>query len=134
MTAHLDTDPSVSGQAVFCLNRWLAAVASDGILLLKFAMRRDPAIQILQHALPRLKQQYCVQDLAIFGSVARDEAGPESDVDILVTFEGPATFDGFMGLDIDLAGILGRKVDLVTNKALKPLMRPSVEKDLVHVP
>ena len=48
-------------------------------------MRRQEALRILllQNAKPRLRASYGVQDLAIFGSVAKDEAGPESDVDIL---------------------------------------------------
>jgi predicted nucleotidyltransferase len=74
-----------------------------------------------------------VKDLALFGSVARDEATSQSDVDILVTFNGPATFDGFLGLEETLESLLGGKVDLVTDKALKPLIRPSVERDLIHV-
>ena len=97
-------------------------------------MTRAEAIRILQKALPGLKERFGVQDLAIFGSVARDEAGPESDVDVLVTFEGRTRFRAFMGLQFELEDILGGKVDLVTSKALKPLTRPSIEKDLVHVP
>lgn len=96
-------------------------------------MRRDVAIQMLRDALPRLKERYQVHDLALFGSVARDEAGPESDIDILVTFEGPATFDGFMGLEEALNALLGQRVDLVTQDAVKPLIRPFVERDLIHV-
>ncbi len=83
--------------------------------------------------MPALRDKYGVLDLAIFGSVARDEARPDSDVDILVTFDGPATFDGYMGLEETLVTLLGLKVDLVTDKSLKPLIRPSVEKDLIHV-
>ena len=97
-------------------------------------MTRAEAIRILQKALPGLKERYGVQDLAIFGSVARDEAGPESDIDVLVAFEGRTRFRAFMGLQFELEDILGVKVDLVTQKALKPLTRPAVEKDLIHVP
>ncbi|MGA2079944.1 MAG: nucleotidyltransferase family protein [Holophaga sp.] len=96
-------------------------------------MRRNDAIRILRSALPVLRDKYGVKDLALFGSVARDEATSQSDVDILVTFNGPATFDGFLGLEETLESLLGGKVDLVTDKALKPLIRPSVERDLIHV-
>lgn len=97
------------------------------------AVRRNDAIRILRSALPVLRDKYGVKDLALFGSVARDEATSQSDVDILVTFNGPATFDGFLGLEETLESLLGGKVDLVTDKALKPLIRPSVERDLIHV-
>jgi predicted nucleotidyltransferase len=100
----------------------------------RFAMIREEAMKILQKALPGLKERYGVQDLALFGSVARNEARPESDVDVLVTFEGRTHFRAFMGLQFELEDILGAKVDLVTPKALKPLARSSVEKDLIHVP
>ena len=97
-------------------------------------MTREEAIRILHKALPGLKERYGVQDLALFGSVARDEAGPASDVDVLVTFEGRTRFRAFMGLQFEREDILGTKVDLVTPKALKPLIKPSIEKDLIHVP
>ena len=97
-------------------------------------MKCQEAIQILHKALPGLKGRFGIVDLALFGSVARNEAGPESDVDILVTFAGPATFDGYMDLQESLETLLGREVDLVTSKAVKPLLRPYIEQDLVHVP
>jgi len=73
------------------------------------------------------------KSLALFGSVARDEAGPESDLDLLLEFEGPATFDLFMGLKLFLEDLLGCRVDLVMQKALKPRMRPMVEREAVRV-
>jgi predicted nucleotidyltransferase len=83
--------------------------------------------------LPGLRERFGVQDLAIFGSVARDEAGPGSDVDVLVTFEGRTGFRAFMGLQFELEAILGTRVDLVTPKAMKPTLRPRIERDLIHV-
>ena len=74
-----------------------------------------------------------MKSLAVFGSVARGEAGPDSDVDILVEFEGRATFDRYMGLKFFLEDLLGRRVDLVTRKALKPRMRPYVEREAIYV-
>ncbi|MDR3669410.1 MAG: nucleotidyltransferase family protein [Holophaga sp.] len=97
-------------------------------------MTRAEAIRILHKALPGLKERYGVQELALFGSVARDEAGPGSDIDVLVTFQGRTRFRAFMGLQFELEDLLGVKVDLATQKALKPLARPSIMKDLVHVP
>ncbi len=54
-----------------------------------------------------------VKTLAVFGSVARDEARTDSDVDILVEFQGPATFNGYMDLKFFLEDLVGRPVDLV---------------------
>lgn len=96
-------------------------------------MTREEAIRILHEALPGLKERYGVQDLGIFGSVARNEAGPESDVDILVTLGDGVDFFMFMDLQFRLEELLGLKIDLVTPRALKPLTRPSIERDLIHV-
>ena len=96
-------------------------------------MNRQQVIQILHEALPGLRQRFGVQDLAIFGSVARDEAGPGSDIDVLVTFDGRTRFRAFMGLQFELEAILGTRVDLVTPKAMKPALRPHIERDLIHV-
>ena len=74
-----------------------------------------------------------VKSLALFGSVARGEGGSESDVDVLVEFEGRATFNGYMELKLFLEDLLGHRVDLVTHKALKPRLRPYVEKDAIYV-
>ena len=59
----------------------------------------------------------------MFGSVARDEASPSSDVDVLVEFSGEASFDQFMDLTCYLEDLFGRSVDLVTTKALRPELR-----------
>jgi predicted nucleotidyltransferase len=74
-----------------------------------------------------------VKSLSIFGSVARGEERPDSDVDILVEFEGRATFDRFMDTKFYLEELLGCKVDLVVPQAIKPRMKPHVMQDLVHV-
>ena len=74
-----------------------------------------------------------VRSLSIFGSVARGEERPDSDVDILVEFEGHATFDRFMDTKFYLEEILECKVDLVTPQAIKPRMKPYIMQDLVHV-
>src|ERR1043165_3286992 len=63
-----------------------------------------------------------VKSLSIFGSFARGEERPDSDIDILVEFQGCATFDRYMDTKFYLEELLGRKVDLVTPKAIKPRM------------
>ena len=66
-------------------------------------MRRADAIALISARREEITRQFGVRSLALFGSVARDEARPDSDVDVLVEFEGPTTFDAHMGL----AGIPG---------------------------
>ena len=80
-----------------------------------------------------LRGQFGVKELLVFGSVARDEARPDSDVDVLVTFVSTARFDQFMELKFYLEELLGARVDLVTRKALRPHMRASVEQEAVNV-
>ena len=96
-------------------------------------MNRDEILETLRTHRDELRKRFGVKSLAIFGSVARDEAGPDSDVDILVEFEGRATFDRYMGLKFFLEDLLGRRVDLVTRKALKPRLRPYVEQEAIYV-
>jgi hypothetical protein len=74
-----------------------------------------------------------VASLSLFGSVARGEATEASDVDLLVRFEGRATFDRYMDLKFFLEDLLGRRVDLVTEKALREEVRPHVEQELLRV-
>ena len=86
-----------------------------------------------------LKQNYVKMDkfgikrIGFFGSVARNEATTGSDVDMLVEFSGPATFDRYMDLKMFLEQMLGAHVDLVTQKALKPRLREVIEKETIYV-
>jgi uncharacterized protein len=95
-------------------------------------MRRDDILQILRTHKVGL-EQFGVASLAVFGSVARDQAGPDSDVDILVEFTDVATFDRYMGLKIYLEDLLGVPIDLATLRALKPRIRPTVEREAIYV-
>jgi uncharacterized protein len=97
------------------------------------AMRREEAIAALCGYLPTVRCDFGVRRIALFGSTARDEAREDSDLDILVDFEIGPTFDSFMGLKFFLEDHLARKVDLVTPDALKPRMRPVVEREAVDV-
>lgn len=78
-----------------------------------------------------LCRRYKVRELSMFGSAARGEMRPDSDIDLLVEFQ-PNAEVGLLdhaGLMLDLAELLGRKVDLVSKKALKPLIRDAVLAD-----
>ncbi|XGW00521.1 MAG: nucleotidyltransferase family protein [Leptolyngbya sp. BL-A-14] len=95
-------------------------------------MRRDEILSILKQHQTTLKQ-LGVRSLALFGSVARDEATSASDVDILVELDPPITFDRYMDVKFYLEDHLGSNVDLVSWKALKPQIRAVVEQEAIHV-
>lgn len=81
----------------------------------------------LREVLPELRRSYGVESLAIFGSIARDQADTGSDVDILVRFQAePPGLFGFVRLERRLSEILSRPVDLVMETALKPRLREKI--------
>jgi predicted nucleotidyltransferase len=74
-----------------------------------------------------------VSSLSLFGSVARGDSTETSDIDLLVRFDGRATFDRYMDLKLFLEDLLGRRVDLVTEQALREEVRAQVEQELLRV-
>jgi len=96
-------------------------------------MRRDEAKAILAKHLDELRHQLGVRRLALFGSVARDTAGPGSDIDFLVEFSGKPTFDAYMELKFALEDWLNCGVDIVTVFALKPRLAENIDRDAVRV-
>lgn len=94
-------------------------------------MRRAVALAILVQHREELRRSG-VRSLAIFGSVARDQAGPESDVDILVEFDRPGGLFDFVNLKLQLEDWLGRRVDLVEPEGLRPEFRDDVRREAVH--
>lgn len=97
-------------------------------------MNRQNIIKLLSSSLAYMRKNFSVSGLSIFGSVARDQALSESDIDILVDFSEPATFDNYMDLKFYLQELLNMNVDLVTQKALRPQIREEIEKELINVP
>lgn len=96
-------------------------------------MTRAQVLKQLAANKAELANRFGVTALALFGSVARDAARADSDVDVLVSFDGPATSARYFGVQFFLEDLLGRPVDLVTEKALRPELRPHVEREAVHV-
>lgn len=96
-------------------------------------MNKDEVLKYLSEHKELLKD-LGVKSIALFGSVARGEEDTDSDLDILVEFHGKATFDKYMELKFFLEDRLNRNVDLVTEKGLRPHVRPKVEKDAIYVP
>ncbi len=92
----------------------------------------EDAKEILKKNRSRLFLTYPLQELAIFGSFARGEAGEDSDIDILVEFSEPVGYE-IVDLVEELEALLHHKVDLVSKKAIRPNLMPFVEKDLIYV-
>ena len=98
-------------------------------------MRREEVIRILQEHRDELTQQYGVKSLALFGSVARNDATDSSDVDLLVEFDDrPVGLFHLGGLQRRLQDILGvEKLDLVMRRAIFPALRDNILGDAVDV-
>jgi predicted nucleotidyltransferase len=96
-------------------------------------MNNQEVIKCLKEKFGEIRQRFSVAKLSIFGSFARGEGSAQSDLDVLVAFEQKATFDLFMDLKFYLEELLGIKVDLVTDKALRPRIRQAIEKELIDV-
>jgi len=88
-------------------------------------------VQVDETKLATLCRQYHVRELSLFGSAARGEMRLDCDIDLLVEFVPGAKVDlvDYAGLMLDLSKLIGRKVDLVSKKGLKPLIRASVLKE-----
>lgn len=82
-------------------------------------------------------QQHAIRELALFGSVTRDDFRPESDVDVLIDFEPDARVGlfEFVGIRDKLAALVGREVDLVTKRMLSPYFKDEVlaNREVVYV-
>jgi hypothetical protein len=93
---------------------------------------RNPAgrVEIPHERIAELCRRYRIRKLALFGSVLRDDFGPDSDVDVLVEFEpGHTPGFGFVAIQDELSTLLGRKVDLNTAKNLSRYFRDAVVRD-----
>ncbi len=96
-------------------------------------MKRSHALQILNKVKPIIVEKFGVTKLALFGSTARDEASDNRDVDILVSFDGPANSARYFGVQFYLEDTLGCRVDLVTDKAVRSQLRPFIEREAIDV-
>ena len=98
-------------------------------------MNRDEILEILRAHRDELRKRFGVKSLAIFGSVARGEAKPESDVDIVVEFNPQAHVGLFKMVELKefLEKVLGCPVDVVTLDGLRPWMRELVRREAVRI-
>lgn len=96
-------------------------------------MQREQILHTLRTHHRHLAEQYGVHSLALFGSVARNEANERSDVDLIVEFARPVGYFGLFALQDYLSQTLGQPVDVGTLPSLKPRLRQQIEQDLIHV-
>ena len=96
-------------------------------------MTREEVVAVLKDRLDEIRRRFSVRSISLFGSVVRGEARHDSDIDVLVVFEGRPTFDAFLDLQFYLEDLLGARVDLVTEKALRLQVRRAIEGELVNV-
>lgn len=96
-------------------------------------MDLDCITSALRQQLPSLAEKYRVNSLGVFGSYVRQQKSPDSDIDLLVTFDDPPGLLRFIELENYLTDLLGVKVDLVMQDALKPMIEKQVLSELVQV-
>ena len=97
-------------------------------------MRRDEVLAVLKAHRPVFVEQFDVERLTLFGSVARDQAEEGSDLDLLVEFTGAKSRSkAYFGLMFYLEDLLEREIDLVTEPALRREFRPYVESEAIRV-
>ncbi|MCB9666477.1 MAG: nucleotidyltransferase family protein [Alphaproteobacteria bacterium] len=93
---------------------------------------RDDILRRLSDARASLREEFEVASFALFGSVARDEARDDSDIDVLVTFRQPIGLVAFGALEQRLADLLGGRVDLVEPDALHPALRDRILREALE--
>ncbi len=96
-------------------------------------MDRSQAVLLLQSHREELYEQYHVASLSLFGSVARNEARLDSDIDILVEFSQPVGLLHFIALQQRLEEILGCKVDLSTYRSLRSGVKENILREAIRV-
>ena len=97
----------------------------------KIHKNKKDILRVIREKQPELTDRFTVRRIGVFGSFARDNVNPKSDVDILVDLAEP-TFDHYMDLKFFLEEALNRSVDLVMADTVKPRLRPIIEKEVVY--
>src|SRR2546423_15535799 len=87
----------------------------------------------LRQQLPSLAERYRVTSLGVFGSYVRQQQRPGSDIDLLVTFDDPPGLLKFIELENYLTDLLGIKVDLVMEDALRPMIGEQILSEVVQI-
>lgn len=91
------------------------------------------AIEEIKRKVNPILEKYGIKYAGVFGSAARGEEEPDSDIDIMVSIDREIGIYEFMTLQHELEEILGKKVDLVSRQAVNKYIRPYIEKDLTSI-
>ena len=117
-----------TGQGVVSPPSWLRPSVIMKLMVTDTAMR-----QALRRMLPELRARYGVRRLYVFGSRARGDAHPDSDLDLLIEFTHTPTFFDLVRLENELSSELGVRVQVVTGGAYKPAVNSMAKHNLVNV-
>lgn len=94
---------------------------------------RDQVMALLSQHLPEWRRLYGIQELALFGSLARNEASPDSDVDLCVSLDPPNPF-ALVHFQQAVEQQLGRRVDVVTRwPGMNPALKKEIERDAISI-
>ena len=99
----------------------------------KGTLTREEVLRQLRKHKPELEEKFGVKTLVLYGSVARDDATADSDINLLVSFDGPTTSERFFGVQFYVEDLLECPVDLVTERAQRKAGRPFVDPEAVYV-
>lgn len=94
---------------------------------------KDEVLKKIEVNLPEIRERFGIDTIGIFGSVARGEDSPNSDIDVLYTFQDGKTPGMIKYMDTIeyLENLFGRKIDFVSIEYMKPYLRPYVEPDMI---
>ena len=100
---------------------------------MKTVLNRDDVLDLLRQHKSIMKERFGVSEISLYGSFARDEASEDSDIDVIVKFEGRPTLMTYSRAQIYVEKLVGRSVDLAQKQDLREEIRPNVERDLINV-
>jgi len=99
-----------------------------------FMTERDEVLFILRREAPVLKEQFGVTKIGLFGSVARNEAGEQSDIDLLIELDPDVVrYSKYCDLEDYLQSLFRRRVDIITTDGVSPHFKPYMYEDVVWV-
>lgn len=96
-------------------------------------LNRDNVLDLLRQHKPIMKERFGISEISLYGSFARDEATNDSDIDVVVKFDGNPSARSYFGAQFYIEDLSGRKVDLARMHELRKEIRPYVDRDLINV-
>ena len=90
-------------------------------------------IEKIKSKIIEVLKKYSVKKAALFGSIVRGEATEDSDIDLLIEFEGGKSLLDLVGLKLELQELLGREVDIITYKSIHPLLKERILNEQVVI-